>query len=117
MATIDWESFSKFWTPEPGSEHRLILTNWQQTTGTFGGEERQKLTFDVWAIDNMELSRPKEFSVGGANAVKFRPIIENNKTGEIDVMIMRDKNNRYTIVDMALVTTVAESVNRPRRRA
>lgn len=103
---IDWTAFSRYWSPIPGVIHRVHLMNWRQNQVEYKGQQKIVLVFDVWGADNDGFSRPKEFRVGGMNALLFKDLIdmqERKKDPNLFVEIIRDKNNRYSIKPLAYV--------------
>jgi hypothetical protein len=99
---IPWEEFSKYVSLEPKKETVLCLKNWRVEIQKYNGEERLKLTFDCTEIDGAALIRPKIFSVGGGNALKFQNIIENcERIGKkyILVFCVLDSQKKLSVIE------------------
>lgn len=100
---------SKYWKPEPGSQHTLVLTNWDIVPKTFGDSDHPKLAlvFEILSIDGKEYVPPKEWcTTSGSLVEEFRPIIkaaQDKKVDAIKVLLKRsaDKNKGYSLFDMS----------------
>lgn len=108
MSEIDWDVFeqSKYWSPVPGIEHNIVLSDWSMSNKLYRGKPKVVLTFRVVEVDGKQMPPDTEFNTGGNNALQFKPsVIYANERGEkyINVIIRRNNNNQYEVADFNLV--------------
>lgn len=106
---IDWNLFKgKFWKPEKGSEHRVVLGNWGMQYSDFGGSEPEAkpvIVFDVLKIDGEEVvTDPLTFSTASKEfAAKIQPIIKRAESAgrsAISVALRRTDKGNYEVFDL-----------------
>ena len=108
FSKIDWPLFeSRYWRPEKGKSHEVVLANWRQKFESFDNEKTEKpvIVFDVLNIDGEEIAaNPKLFSTGAHSfAEKARPIIERaEQEGKraIKVYLEYTDDKRYNLFDL-----------------
>ena len=107
MQAINWRDFeSKYWSPEKGKSHEVLLSNWRQETRSYddGKTEKPVIVFDVIRVDNESFVSPKLFATGAVSfATAVKPIIETAEhDGKESILIMMDfsTDKKYRFVDL-----------------
>ena len=110
MSKINWSDFEGVYLKiGKGEQKELVLSNWRQESSTFGGREAEAvpiLCFDVISVDGNEIvsESPMVFSTGSTTfAGQIKGIIERaerSKKEAIRVVIKKDNENRFTVVDL-----------------
>lgn len=105
--SVDWSKFDgKYWKPEQGKTVLVVLSNWRSEQKIFGAQENNPkwaLVFDVERVDDKEYAPHLEWSTTSLSAVQdFKSIIERAESRGlkyIKVIIKRDLENKYSIID------------------
>lgn len=103
---MDWEKFKSPWLKiEKGTQVDVILANPTPNTSDFGDKTKElKLVcdFDVQYLNGQALPKGTIFRTASKALVynEFKPLFERSMTGQIHVIIKRDLNGRYAVVQV-----------------
>lgn len=106
---INWNEFSKYWSPSINTEVTVILSNWKQLIKTFRGNDKLILSFLVHQIEDEVYNPPLEYNTSGSNALQFRKVIESaelRKAEHIMVRIRCSGDKKIQVADMILVNKI-----------
>lgn len=116
----EWNVFeSKFWKPEPNTEHRVQFTDWSIAMVPFRDQPpKPKLCMKIVMIDGKEVQ--KEFQTGNRSLIlQLRHAIDRAQEHDlriIDVVMHRGLGHEYQVANMMLVNQLAKSVTSPVRK-